>query len=128
MSMLCRKIKGHAEKIKIKLLIKLKGVQKFFSYLFLVCIFQISDLCLQLDRIWEEQGVGFEVLFEWAQFLSEETTTHLHISSPFALTRLSQRYLRQAANNQPRSAFFSCQRNTTFTIELTRLVKFYGER
>jgi len=72
-------------------------------------VIQLSELCVQLDRLWDEQGGGCEVLFEWMQFLTEDALTFLCITSPLRLSRLSQRYLRQSSNSKASVDKRACQ-------------------
>ena len=48
-------------------------------------ILQLSELCAQLDKIWEKNGVGSVILYEWTNFLLEETTSFLSIRSPLKI-------------------------------------------
>ncbi|XP_069100820.1 E3 ubiquitin-protein ligase RNF14-like [Pleurodeles waltl] len=57
---------------------------------------QLSSLCKELDRLWEEKK-GSVILFTWMRFLKEETLKHLEITSPYEVTIFgegmdSQRY------------------------------------
>ena len=65
----------------------------------------MSRLCKTLDHIWEEQGAGFEVIFQWVQFLTEETVSVLKIESPFELSVISHKRLQKvmADSNDPAS-------------------------
>jgi len=46
---------------------------------------QLSTLCHGLDNLWNEQDFHSEILYEWVQYLNENTLTVLNITSPFAL-------------------------------------------
>ena len=50
-------------------------------------IFQLSQLCKKLDEIWEENQ-GEVVLFNWTNFLREESFTFLNLTSPLDLSNV----------------------------------------
>ena len=54
---------------------------------FVFLLSQLSQLCAHLDRIWEENhsDVGEVIIFQWTQFLVDESLHLLEIQSPLSL-------------------------------------------
>ncbi|XP_065557286.1 E3 ubiquitin-protein ligase RNF14-like isoform X2 [Artemia franciscana] len=51
---------------------------------------ELSRLCYHLDRLWNENQ-GFQILFVWANFLSEDTFSVLNLQSPCDLTWIANK-------------------------------------
>lgn len=55
-------------------------------------------MCEQLDNIWSEVGPGMEVLFDWIQFITDDTLSFLKITSPMYL---KNNFLQQNSIEKP---------------------------